>query len=60
MIVETLYALHRPMGSSDLETSSRTRPVVTSVIEANHRLLAESKWIFGSLMKSVEGTPKNE
>src|SRR6058998_853723 len=60
VIVETLYAFHRPVGSSDLETSSRTLPVVTSVIEANQRALALSKWIFGSLMKSVEGTPKNE
>src|SRR5438093_10290980 len=59
-MVETLYAFHRPVGSSDLETSSRTLPVVTSVIEANHRPLAVSKWIFGSLMKSVDGTPKNE
>src|SRR2546428_11145637 len=47
------------MGSSDLETSSRTLPVVTSVIEANQRPLAVSKWTCGSLMKSVEGTPKN-
>src|SRR5881296_3022016 len=59
-MVDTLYAFHRPVGSSDLETSSRTLPVVTSVIEANHRALALSKWIFGSLMKSVEGTPNNE
>src|SRR2546427_6382847 len=59
-MVETLYAFHRPAGSSDLETSSRTLPVVTSVIEVNQRPLAVSKWIFGSLMKSVEGTPKNE
>src|SRR6059036_3756372 len=26
VIVETLYAFHRPVGSSDLETSSRTTP----------------------------------
>src|SRR5256885_3147905 len=59
-MVETLYAFQSPVGSSDLETSSRTLPVVTSVIEANQRPLAVSKWTFGSLMKSVEGTPKNE
>src|SRR2546427_3698771 len=59
VIVETLYAFHRPAGSSDLETSSRTLPVVTSVIEVNQRPLAVSKWTFGSLMKSVDGTPKN-
>src|SRR5713226_6844096 len=59
VIVETLEAFHKPVGSAVRDTSSRTEPVVTSVIEANHRPLAVSKWIFGSLMKSVEGTPKN-
>src|SRR2546430_9729578 len=58
-MVETLYAFQSPVGSSDLETSSRTLPVVTSVIEVNQRPLAVSKWTFGSLMKSVDGTPKN-
>src|SRR5207247_8971824 len=58
VVVETLYAFHDPAGSSVLETSSRTRPVVTSVMEANQRPVAMSKWIFGSLMKSVDGTPK--
>src|SRR2546427_8621062 len=59
VIVETLYAFHRPAGSSDLDASSRPLPVVTSVIEVNQRPLAVSKWTFGSLMKSVDGTPKN-
>src|SRR5439155_23383225 len=58
VVVETLYAFHDPAGSSVLETSSRTRPVVTSVMEANQRLVAMSQWIFASLMKYVEGTPK--
>src|SRR2546428_11499065 len=53
VIGETLYELHRPMGTSDLETSSRTLPVGASVVEANHRLLAEAQGIFGSLMQSV-------
>src|SRR2546428_9219442 len=60
VIVDTRYALQEPVGSSVADTSSRTLPVVTSSIESNQRPLAVSKWIFGSLMKSVEGTPENE
>src|SRR3989475_5267752 len=59
VIVDTRYALREPVGSSVADTSSRTLPVVTSAMEANQRPLAVSKWTFGSLMKSVEGTPKN-
>src|SRR5437899_6031876 len=59
VIVDTLEAFQRPVGSAVRETTSRTLLVVTSVMEANQRPLAVSKWIFGSLMKSVEGTPKN-
>src|SRR3989449_2250705 len=59
VIVDTRYALQEPVGSSVADTSRRTLPVVTSAMEANQRPLAVSKWTFGSLMKSVEGTPKN-
>src|SRR3989475_5874330 len=59
VIVDTRYAFQEPVGSSDADTSRRTLPVVTSAMEANQRPLAVSKWTFGSLMKSVEGTPKN-
>src|SRR3989454_4105280 len=60
VIVDTRYEFQEPVGSSVADTSSRTLPVVTSAMEANQRPLAVSKWTFGSLMKSVEGTPKNE
>src|SRR5207249_8389024 len=50
----------RTVGSAELETSSRTLPVVNAVIVANHRTLAVSKWNFGTLMNSVDETPKNE
>src|SRR3989449_5621996 len=59
VIVDTRYEFQEPVGSSVADTSSRTLPVVTSAMEANQRPLAVSKWTFGSLMKSVEGTPKN-
>src|SRR2546422_5127383 len=59
IVVETAYAVQAPVGSSVVETSRRTLPVVTSVTVANHRPLAASKWTFGSLRKSVEGAPKN-
>ncbi|TLZ43510.1 MAG: hypothetical protein E6K19_07085 [Methanobacteriota archaeon] len=50
---------HDPVGSSEVETARRTLLVLMSVIEANHRALGASKRTFGSLMKSVDGTPKN-
>src|SRR5213594_1593350 len=59
VIVDTRYEFQEPVGSSVADTSRRTLPVVTSAMEANQRPLAVSKWTFGSLMKSVEGTPKN-
>src|SRR6059036_2634540 len=59
VIVDTRYKFQEPVGSSVADTSRRTLPVVTSAMEANQRPLAVSKWTFGSLMKSVEGTPKN-
>src|SRR5207249_134897 len=59
VIVDMRYAFQEPVGSSVADTSRRTLPVVTSAMEANQRPLAVSKWTFGSLMKSVEGTPKN-
>src|SRR3989442_6521525 len=59
-MVVTLYEFHGSVGLSDLKSSNRPMPVVTSVIEVNQRPLEVAKWIFGSLMKSVEGTPKNE
>src|SRR3989442_2276756 len=59
VIVDTRYGFQEPVGSSVADTSRRTLPDVTSAMEANQRPLAVSKWIFGSLMKSVEGTLKN-
>src|SRR2546426_3261899 len=59
VIVDTRYAFREPVGSSVADTSRRTLPNVTSAMEANQRPLAASKRTFGSLMKSVEGTPKN-
>src|SRR5256886_6374049 len=59
VIVDTRYEFQEPVGSSVADTSSRTLPIVTSAMEANQRPLAVSKWTFGSLMKSVEGTPKD-
>src|SRR3989475_3332982 len=59
VIVDTRYAFQEPLGPSVAATSRSTLPVVTSAMEANQRPLAVSKWTFGSLMKSVEGTPKN-
>src|SRR2546422_4503778 len=59
VIVDTRYAFQEPVESFVAEISSNTLPDVTSAIEANQRPLAVSKWTFGSLMKSVDGTPKN-
>src|SRR5437899_6823718 len=59
VIVDTRYEFQEPVGSSVADTSRRTLPNVTSAMEANQRPLAASKRTFGSLMKSVEGTPKN-
>src|SRR2546428_8693848 len=59
VIVDTRYEFQEPVGSSVADTSRRTLPNVTSAMEANQRPVAASKWTCGSLMKSVEGTPKN-